>query len=385
MTSRQARRAPAMTADSVLPAVARAWLAAGRSVAAATLVGIDGPAPLEHGASMVVAADGQSDGSVTGGSIDDAVFEEAQAVLAGEPPRLVSYAISDDAAVRAGLTSGGTVHIVVAPIDEVSGEALLGAAAAVEAGAPAAVATLLDGPSAGSRLAILPGAVAGTLAAAERLDATVARDARGLLAQGITTVRRYGECGETLGSELRVHIRSYASAPQMLILGANDFSVAVARLARQLGYDVTICDARSAFASSPRFTAVAEVAVDWPDRHVERRTLTARDAVLLFTDDRRADEPALAAALRSGAGYVGALGSPRTHATRVARLLEAGVAQSDIDRIAAPCGLDVGARTPDETAVSVMAEVIARRFGRNGAALSTRKALRPADPTEARW
>jgi xanthine dehydrogenase accessory factor len=369
------------SADSVLPALARDWLADGRPVVAATLVGVDGSAPLELGASMVVDGEGRIEGSVTGGCVEGALFEEARAVLAGGPARLLTYGISDGEAVGVGLMCGGTVHVLVAAVDEAARSALLAACAAIEAGEPAAVATLLEGPSAGARLAILPDGVAGTLGVAG-LDHAVARDARGLLDQGISGVRRYGAGGEALGADLRVHVRAYQSAPSMIIFGAVDFSVAVARLARQLGYETTICDAREAFASSPRFSAVAEVVVDWPDRHLAGRTLTERDVVLVFTHDPKFDEPALTSALRSGAGYVGALGSRRTHAHRIARLRDAGVAEEDIARIAGPCGLDIGARSPDETAVSVLGEVIAHRARRGGGPLSgadgTIHAERPA-------
>jgi xanthine dehydrogenase accessory factor len=360
----------ATAADTVLPALARDWLANGREVAIASLVAIEGSAPLDPGASMVVDADGAIEGTVTGGCVEGALFEEAQAVLAGEPPRLRTYGISDDEAAGVGLMCGGTVHVLVAAPAEASRRALLEVAAAVEAGTPAALATLLDGPSAGSRLAVLPGGAVGGLGRGELLDHAVDRDARGLLEQGVSTVRHYGAGGEEMGSDLRVHVRSFQSPPAMVIFGAIDFSAAVARLARDLGYQVTICDARAAFAASPRFSAVAEVVVDWPDRHLAGRELGERDVVLVFTHDPKFDEPALRGALASGAGYVGALGSRRTHAQRTARLREAGVPEADIARIAAPCGLDIGARTPTETAVSVLAEIIALRSGRSGETLS---------------
>jgi xanthine dehydrogenase accessory factor len=211
---------------------------------------------------------------------------------------------------------------------------------------------------------------AGSLGGIELLDASVARDALGYLDQGISTVRRYSAEGEVMGSELRVYIQGFASSPQMVIFGAIDFSAAVGRLARELGYQVTICDARPPFAQSARFSDVAEVVVDWPDRHMAARELGTRDVVLVFTHDPKFDEPALLAALRSGAGYIGALGSRRTHRDRVKRMRAAGVAEADLARISAPCGLDIGARTPAETAVSIFAEIIALRTGRPGRRLA---------------
>jgi xanthine dehydrogenase accessory factor len=150
----------------------------------------------------------------------------------------------------------------------------------------------------------------------------------------------------------------------MVIFGAIDFSVAVAKAAGDLGYRVTICDARAPFIESARFKQVADTAVDWPDRHLAGRKLGPRDVVLVFTHDPKFDEPALIAALNTGAGYIGALGSRRTHRERVERLRERGVEEAQIERISAPCGLDIGARTPAETAISILAEVIAKRSGR---------------------
>jgi xanthine dehydrogenase accessory factor len=173
-----------------------------------------------------------------------------------------------------------------------------------------------------------------------------------------------------MGSDIRVAVRSFAEPPRMVICGAIDFSQATAALARELGYRVTIVDPREPFIRSERFSRVAETVVDWPDRYLESTSLTGRDVVLVFSHDPKLDQPALIAALASGAGYVGALGSRRTHAQRVERLREAGVPAEDIERIAAPCGLDLGARTPPETAVSILAEVIARQSARSADPLS---------------
>jgi xanthine dehydrogenase accessory factor len=166
----------------------------------------------------------------------------------------------------------------------------------------------------------------------------------------------------------------------MIIFGAIDFSVAVAKAARDLGYRVSICDARSPFIESSRFARVAEVAVDWPDRYLAGRELGPRDVVLVFTHDPKFDEPALTAALQTDAGYIGALGSRRTHRERVARLRATSVEEAQLDRIAAPCGLDIGARTPGETAISILAEIIAKRAGRAGEPLSdTSEAIHPRE------
>jgi xanthine dehydrogenase accessory factor len=249
-------------------------------------------------------------------------------------------------------------------------EALVATRDALAAGRPVALATLLDGPSAGAKLAVLEDGAAGGLGVTRLLDDSVTRDARGFLDEGRSAIRRYSARGEVMGSDLRVHVQTFASPPAMVIFGAIDFSAALARMAGEIGYRVTIVDARAAFARSPRFSRHAEVVVDWPDRHLDGRRLTARDAVLVFTHDPKFDEPALVAALRSGAGYVGALGSRRTHADRAARLRAAGVSEDDLRRISSPCGLDVGARTPAETAIAILAEILALRAGREGGRLA---------------
>jgi xanthine dehydrogenase accessory factor len=201
------------------------------------------------------------------------------------------------------------------------------------------------------------------------LDRNVAREARGSLEEGKTTLRRFGADGATLGAELRVHIRSFAPAPQMFIVGAIDFSAALAPFASAVGYEVTIVDARDRFAQSRRFTSVADVSIGWPQEVMRDVDLGPRDVVLVFTHDPKFDEPALLAALRTNAGYIGALGSRQTTTDRERRLRRAGATDDDIARIHAPCGLGIGSRTAEETAVSVLAEIIASRAHRAAALL----------------
>jgi xanthine dehydrogenase accessory factor len=227
----------------------------------------------------------------------------------------------------------------------------------------------LEGERAGATISIVDDEVAGSLGVTELLDRSVARDARGQLDEGVSRTRRYGAGGEVMGSDLGVYIQAFSSAPRMVIFGAIDYSAEMAKLAGDVGYAVTICDAREPFVSSPRFSRSAEVVVDWPDRYMEGRELGPRDVVLVFTHDPKFDQPALLAALDSGAGYVGALGSRRTHRKRVERLREAGLDDEQLATIHAPCGLDLGARTPSETAVSILAEVIAVRAERSGESL----------------
>lgn len=242
-------------------------------------------------------------------------------------------------------------------------------AAAVRGDRPVALATVIAGPGTGAKLLVAPDeAPIGTLGDAD-LDRVVARDALGELAAGTTTVRRYGEHGQAREAVVAVFVESFAPPPRMLVFGAVDFTAALVRVAKVLGYRVTVCDAREVFATRARFPQADEVVVDWPDRLLGRvgPSLTARDVVCVLTHDAKFDVPALVAALATGVGYVGAMGSRRTHADRVSRLAEAGVDPAGLDRIRAPIGLDIGARTPEETAVSICAEIIARRTGRSTA------------------
>jgi xanthine dehydrogenase accessory factor len=351
-------------------AVAIDWLDQGHRVAAASLIETVGSAPLDPGAEMLVDDSGRIEGSVTGGCVEGALVEVAAEVLAGGPPRVVTYGITDGAAADVGLMCGGTVALFVHELFDRAREPLRAVRDALEAGKPVALATVLDGEAAGAKLAVTEEVTIGSLGGLDRLETTLRSDALGCLDHGISTVRRYSSSGEVRGSDLRVYIQGFASRPQMVIFGAIDFSVAVARLARELDFQVTICDARAPFVQSPRFAEISEVVVDWPDRHLAGRELGPRDVVLVFTHDSKFDEPALTGALESGAGYIGALGSRRTHVERLERLRDAGVAEEQLARICAPCGLDIGARTPWETAVSIMAEVIAARTGRRGERLS---------------
>ena len=349
--------------------IAAERLREGRRVVCATLVERIGSAPLDPGAQMLIDDRGDIEGSVTGGCVEAALVEEASRILAGGDARVVTYGVSDEEAAGVGLMCGGTVHVFVHELGEDTLPALDAVAAARDADRPVARAMLLEGERVGATISIVDDEVAGSLGVTELLDRSVARDARGQLDEGVSRTRRYGAGGEVMGSDLAVYIQAFSSAPRMVIFGAIDYSAEMAKLAGDVGYAVTICDAREPFVSSPRFSRSAEVVVDWPDRYMEGRELGPRDVVLVFTHDPKFDQPALLAALDSGAGYVGALGSRRTHRKRVERLRDAGLDDDSIASIHAPCGLDLGARTPSETAVSILAEVIAVRAERSGESL----------------
>jgi len=237
---------------------------------------------------------------------------------------------------------------------------------ALRADQPVALATVTDGLGVGAKLLVRPdGAPAGTLGTTD-LDRVVRRDALGALAAGTTVTRHYGAHGEARESDVTVFIESFAPPPRMIIFGAVDFTAALARTAKLLGYHVTVCDARAVFATRARFPMADEVVCAWPDRFLteDAGELGARDAVCVLTHDAKFDVPALVAALGTDVGYLGAMGSRRTHAQRVARLRDAGVDDAGLARVHAPIGLDLGARSPEETAIAICAEIIAQRTGR---------------------
>lgn len=369
---------PAPTAEKT----AADWRRDGHRVVVATLVERFGSAPLDPGAQMLIDDSGRIEGSVTGGCVEAALVGEAQTVLAGGPPRLITYGISDEEAVGVGLMCGGTVRVFVHEPRPEARRPLEEAAAAIGEGIPVALTTLLDGEAAGSKMVVFADRVAGGLGAGERLDRSVTAEARGFLDEGVSTVRHYGSGGEVMGSGLSVYIQAFSTRPEMVIFGAIDFSAAMAKIAAELGYQVTICDARAPFLASPRFSEAADVAVEWPDDFLAGHPLGPRDSVLIFTHDPKFDEPALVSALDGEAGYIGALGSRNTHEKRLARLRAGGVSEADLARIHSPCGLDIGARTPTETAISILAEMIAFRSGRSGISLQTTTGPIHAEPRE---
>jgi xanthine dehydrogenase accessory factor len=242
---------------------------------------------------------------------------------------------------------------------------------AIRAEQPVALATVIDGPGVGSHLLVQPGGDPEGTLGDEDLDRVISRDALGELQSGRTGVRHYGPKGEANESAVSVFIESYAPPPRMLIFGAVDFTAALTRVAKVLGYRVTVCDAREVFATKARFPFADEVVVDWPNRLLDEvgPTLGPRDAICVLTHDAKFDVPAIVSALRTDVGYIGVMGSRRTHDDRTRRLREVGVDDAGLDRLMSPIGLDLGARTPEETAISILAEIIALRTGRKAPSL----------------
>jgi xanthine dehydrogenase accessory factor len=352
------------------------WWSAGETFGLATVVRTFSSAPREPGAALAVSASGEVVGSVSGGCVEGAVYELCGEVTRTGQPVLQRYGISDDDAFAVGLTCGGVIDIFVEPVDRGRFPGLGVIAGAVRAGGPVAVATVIDGPGVvGARRVIWPaGCVAsggvGSLGSEVRLDAAVDDDGRGMLAQGVTGVRRYGRWGERRVDELGVFVQSFAPAPRMLVFGAIDFAAAVARAGKFLGYRVTVCDARPVFATVARFPDADEVVTEWPHRYLSRVVVDERTVICVLTHDPKFDVPLLEVALRTPAGYVGAMGSRRTHDDRLARLREIGMSEGELARLRSPIGLDLGARTPEETAVAIAAELIQLRWGGTGRPLT---------------
>ena len=347
------------------------WWDSGETFGLATVVNTFRSAPRDPGAALAVSNGGEVVGSVSGGCVEGAVYELAQQVCESGQPVLQTYGISEDTAFDVGLTCGGIIELFVEPINRERFPGLAGVAAAIRDEVPVAVATVISGPGAlGARRVIRADAATGTLGAGDRLDGAVNDDARGMLAQGLTGVRHYGEHGERRLDDLSVFVQSFAPPPRMLVFGAIDFAAAVARAGKFLGYRVTVCDARPIFATHARFPDADEVIVDWPHRYLANTQIDPRTVICVLTHDPKFDVPLLEVALRTPAGYIGAMGSRRTHDDRLARLREAGLTEDELARLRSPIGLDLGARTPEETAVSVAAELIQLRWGGSGQPLT---------------
>jgi xanthine dehydrogenase accessory factor len=353
----------------VLPELLRRWQA-GESVAVASVVDTWNSAPRQPGAAMLVTGDETVIGSVSGGCVESAVYEVASQVRSDGIPRLQRYGVSDDHAFAVGLTCGGTLDVFIERVDRDSFPELIGVADDIDRGRPVAVATVVDAdpPATGRRMILRPGSVHGTLGGA-RLDAAVRDDARGYLEHGRTALLRYGRHGERLDDQIGVFLATYSPRPRLLVFGATDFAAAMARVGSFLGYRVTICDARPLFATAERFPDAEEVVVDWPHRYLARTELDGRTAICVLTHDAKFELPLLEQALRMPLAYVGVMGSRRTTDDRLMRLRERGLTADELGRLHAPVGLDIGARTPEETATSIAAEIIACRWGGSGTPL----------------
>ncbi|MGP4043734.1 XdhC family protein [Streptomyces sp. 2A115] len=349
------------------------WCREARPFALATVVHVTGSAPLPVGTALAVDTDGTAVGSISGGCVEAAVYELCQHVLAhGGPPARAGFGYSDDDVFAVGLTCGGEISVLVQRVEPVAEPHLVTALEAVLAGRRTAVAHIVDGPDElVGRTLHVPGEGShdGTLGSGSE-DRQVVAHARALLRVGRTARIEVGGDGGTCPRKLTVLVHTRAPRPRMLIFGAVDFAAALSQAGRFLGYHVTVCDARPVFTTAARFPYADEVVTDWPHRYLAATETDARTAVCVLTHDAKFDIPLLCLALTLPVGYVGAMGSRRTHEHRIDLLREAGVSQDQLARLHSPIGLDIGARTPEETAISITAEIIAHAGRGTGRSLS---------------
>ncbi|MFJ6854543.1 XdhC family protein [Streptomyces sp. NPDC091271] len=358
----------------------RSWHAAGEPYAVATVTRVSGSAPRGPGAALAVRQDGSAVGSVSGGCVEASVYELCLRALAEGRPLRERFGYSDTDAFAVGLTCGGELEILVQPVGHAGPAADTGGItpllstvlARIAAGLPVALARVADGPDSllGLGLVVTPeGRHTGFPSRHTALGHAVEAEARALLEAGRTGVLTLAPdgrpCPGDVPGTVTVLVETWAPPPRMLVFGAVDFAAAVVSAGRFLGYHVTVCDARPVFATTARFPDAHEVVVDWPHRYLDAQSsaLDGRTALCVLTHDAKFDVPLLLRALRLPLGYVGAMGSRRTHADRLARLRAAGLGPAELARLRSPIGLDLGARTPEETAVSVAAEIIALRGG----------------------
>jgi xanthine dehydrogenase accessory factor len=371
------------------------WVEEGRDFAVATVVAVSGSAPRGPGAALAVDSEGTAIGSVSGGCVEGAVYELCQQALADREsvPVLERFGYSDEDAFAVGLTCGGVIDILVTPVraSAPEREVFASALSAAACGEAAAVARIVSGPGELLGRALLVrsdgssgssgssgtsgtfrsyGSYEGGFGAHPELDRTVAAEAGAFLDAGRTGTLEIGEQGSRCGAPLMVLVESSVPPPRMLVFGAIDFASALVRIGKFLGYHVTVCDARPVFATAARFPDADEVVVDWPHKYLERTSVDARTVLCVLTHDAKFDVPLLRLALRLPVAYVGAMGSRRTHLDRNARLREVGVTELELARLRSPIGLDLGARTPEETALSIASEIVANRRGGSGVSLT---------------
>ena len=349
-----------------------AWHSAGRSFAVASVVSVSGSAPRDPGAALAVDGTGEAVGSVSGGCVEGAVYELCQEVLASGTAVLHRFGFSDEDAFAVGLTCGGTIDVFVQPVTPGASQGLDAALDRIRAGTPVALLRAVEGPAdlLGATVAVTGEAHHGTLGRRPALEGAAVLQARAMLDAGRTgqlTLALDGRpCDPGVGT-VTFFVESCTPPPRMIVFGAIDFAGAVARVGGFLGYHVTVCDARPVFATARRFPTADQVVVDWPHRYLDAEAaagrLDARTALCVLTHDAKFDIPLLERALRMPLGFVGAMGSRRTHHQRLDRLREAGLTEVELARLRSPIGLDLGARTPEETAVAVAAEIVAHRRG----------------------
>ncbi|MET9076678.1 XdhC/CoxI family protein [Streptomyces sp. NPDC004232] len=349
------------------------WAEEGREFAVATVVAVGGSAPRGPGAALAVDSAGTVIGSVSGGCVEGAVYDLCREALRTGESVLERFGYSDEDAFAVGLTCGGTIEVLVTPVTGRAGTLPAAALSAAVRREPVALARVARGPDGlrGRALLVRPdGTGEGGLGGHPDLDRVAAAEARALLEAGRTGTVELSAEGSHCPGGLTLLVESNVPPPRMIVFGAIDFAAALARAGKFLGYHVTVCDARPVFATRARFPEADEVVVDWPHRYLRRTGTDARTVLCVLTHDAKFDVPLLTAALRMPAAFIGALGSRRTHEDRDRRLRAEGVSAAELARLRSPIGLDLGARTPEETALSIAAEIVAVRRGGTGAPLT---------------
>ncbi|MFH0521139.1 XdhC family protein [Streptomyces sp. M41] len=362
------------------------WVEQGRDFAVATVVAVGGSAPRQPGAALAVDADGTAIGSVSGGCVEGAVYELCQQALQDGETVLERFGYSDEDAFAVGLTCGGIIDILVTPVRAADpARPVLASALRAAAGQEAAaVARIVRGPAelTGRALLVRPdGSREGGFGGHPELDRTVAAEAGAFLDAGRTGTVEIGEQGSRCGAPLTVLVESSVPPPRMIVFGAIDFASALVRIGKFLNYHVTVCDARPVFATKARFPEADEIVVEWPHKYLAGTEVDGRTVLCVLTHDAKFDVPLLQLALRLPVAYVGAMGSRRTHLERNERLREVGVSDLELARLRSPIGLDLGARTPEETALSIASEIVANRRGGSGVSLTGAHTPIHHDPT----
>ncbi|MFC8708702.1 XdhC family protein [Streptomyces sp. NPDC057197] len=355
------------------------WTEEGRAYAVATVVTVGGSAPRGPGAALAVDSEGTVIGSVSGGCVEGAVYDLCRQALQDGTTVLEEFGYSDEDAFAVGLTCGGTIGMMITPVGaQAPVRTVLGAAlAAAVRDEPVALARIVRGPERLLGATVLvradgtdEGAQDGGFGDHPEAARTAVAEARALLEAGRTgTVELSGDGSHCPGG-LTLLVEVTVPPPRMIVFGAVDFAAALVRAGKFLGYHVTVCDARPVFATRGRFPEADDIVVDWPHRYLRDTPTDPRTVLCVLTHDAKFDIPLLTVALRMPVAFVGAMGSRRTHEDRRRRLREAGVSEEELDRLRSPIGLDLGARTPEETALSIAAEIVAARRGGTGTPLT---------------
>ncbi|MET8130666.1 XdhC/CoxI family protein [Streptomyces sp. NPDC005251] len=348
------------------------WIEEDREFAVATVVAVGGSAPRRPGAALAVDTGGTAVGSVSGGCVEGAVYDLCVQALQDGRTVLERFGYSDADAFAVGLTCGGVIDVLVTPV-RAAAPVLTQWPAAVVRGAAAALVRVARGPAellGGALLLRADGSYDGGLGGGPELDRSAAGEARTMLDAGRTGTVEIAGDGSRCPGGVTLFVESSVPPPRMIVFGAVDFAAALVRTGKFLGYHVTVCDARPVFATRGRFPEADDIVVDWPHRYLRRTATDHRTVVCVLTHDAKFDVPLLEVALRLPVAFVGAMGSRRTHRDRDRRLREVGLTEDELSLLRSPIGLDLGARTPEETALSIAAEIVAAGRGGTGTPLT---------------